>query len=418
MAERILIVEDSRPMREVLAEYLAGEGYECAFAETGTVGLACIAKQPYDLILTDLRLPGADGFKIVERANELQPETPKIIMTAYSEFEDALRALRLGAYDFLRKPISELQELGLLVRRALEHRRLVRERAEYLAEIERMNQELGHFNEHLENEVQRRTEELSKANQQLRTLDEMKNNLLANVSHELRTPLVSVRGYTELFRGGHLCEIPDNACRYLDISLRNIDKLLMLIESLVRYADLARDKAPMNLAELDLCETALRTRESLAGEVEKAGMCLEVESPDQPLLVNADVGFLQQALTHLVQNAIKFNHPGTHIRIKVEMISRSLVKVSVIDDGVGIPQDEQAQIFERFYQIDGGPTRQHGGTGMGLAIVRDNMRLMGCEVRVNSEAGHGATFFWSMPVKSALMRPEEDAPREMKSPGE
>ena len=141
-------------------------------------------------------MPGKDGFAVIEKANELLPDVPKIIMTGYSDLDDAIRAVKLGAYDFLRKPLPKFNEFGLVIQRALQHGKLLRERDEHLQQIEQMNFQLSQVNESLEEEVERRTTDLRDANQKLRTLDEMKNNLLANISHELRTPLVSVRGYT------------------------------------------------------------------------------------------------------------------------------------------------------------------------------------------------------------------------------
>lgn len=398
MLGRILIVEDSRPMREVIREYLTEMGYVCILAEDGHQAYERLANESFDIILTDLRLPGPDGFSIVERANELHPDTPKVIMTAFSDFDDALRALRLGAYDFIRKPIPELEELGLILQRALDHSRLIREREEQRVEIQRMNEELDKLNQHLEEEVQRRTAELSRANQELRTLDEMKNNLLANISHELRTPLVSVRGYTELFAQGHLGEVPEGAQRYLEISLRNIDKLLALIESLVRYADLARDHTPTNLRVVLLGAMIDQACEKVAADAEEAGVAFNREGVKDDLRVHADEEMLATVFTELLRNATKFSEQGREVRIHTDRVGKRLVKISISDQGPGIAPDEQTRVFERFYQIDAGPTRQHGGTGIGLAIVRDNLRLMGCEIRLLSEPGKGANFYWTMPL--------------------
>ncbi|MBN2714194.1 MAG: response regulator [Planctomycetes bacterium] len=390
MAERILIVEDSRPIREVTTEFLRDEGYEVDAAATGTEGIELLEKNEYDLILTDLRLPGADGFAIVEAGNASQPLTPKIIMTAYSEVEDALRALRLGAYDFLQKPIRNMWELTALAERAITHKRLLLERDNHQKEIEKLNASL-------EEEVKRRTEELVRANRELRTLDEMKNNLLANVSHELRTPLVSVRGYTELFFSGRLCPIPDDCLKYLETSLRNVDKLLSLIDSLVGYAELAREGVALSLEVVDLCDSMGRIADSFKRVAQEAKVELILNLPEDRVLVNADRSRLEEAVKCIVDNAIKFTPENGEASINVDMVGKKLAKINIRDTGDGIPGEEQARIFERFYQIDGSPTRAHGGTGMGLAIARDNLRLIGCELRVSSEPSKGSNFYFTIP---------------------
>ncbi len=399
MADRILIVEDAAAMREVITDFLTGVGYDCTSVSDGNMAIEQIQSNSFDLILTDLRMPGQDGFAVVEAANTHQPDTPKVIMTAHSQIEDTLRAIKLGAYDFIRKPIPKLEELGVVLHRALEHRRLIRERQEHLSEIERINQELSHLNEHLEDEVERRAGALAKANQELRTLDEMKNNLLANISHELRTPLVSVRGYTELFYTGHFCPIPEDKKAYLETCLRNIDKLLHLIESLVRYADMVRDKVPeLELTQFNLCEFMKGVVADYQAKAEEVGIPLMLTASDIEFQVRCDRQRLRQVMEQIFDNAFKFNKSGCEINVMIESLGRRIVKISVVDTGIGIPLDAQVHIFDRFFQVDSGPTRQHGGTGMGLAIARDNLRLMGSELRVNSEPGKGSSFFWTMPM--------------------
>lgn len=398
MSGKILVVEDTASMREVLCDYLALHGYDCTSASDGNEGLELLEENKYDLVLTDLRLPGADGFAIIEKANQRLPLAPKIIMTGYSEMADAIRAVKLGAYDFLRKPIPKLDELALVIARALEHGRLLRERETHLAQIEEMNSRLSEMNTNLEEEVARRTEELRNANQQLRTLDEMKNNLLANISHELRTPLVSVRGYTELFYHGHMGEMPEGSQRYLSTCLRNIDKLLTLIDSLVRYAELVRNKNPLQLSEVCLNHLLREVAGRMQSRIDESGVKLVFDIMEEEAVVHADQLMLEQVVENLLDNAIKFNPTGTEITILLERSGKRLVKVAVGDKGIGIDEKEQAKIFDRFYQIDASPTRRFGGTGIGLAIVRDNMRLMGCEVRLTSMPGKGSAFYWTMPT--------------------
>lgn len=409
MAERILVVEDTEGMREVIRDFLELQGYLCDCVDNADSGIELLEKNEYDLVLTDLRLPGKDGFAVIEKANEVMAETPKIIMTGFSDLDDAIKAVKLGAYDFIKKPLPNFNEFGLLLRRALEHGKLLKEREDHLRQIEEMNQQLSKINETLEDEVQRRTTDLQSANQQLRTLDEMKNNLLANISHELRTPLVSVRGYTELFYHGHMGDMPEGANKYLETCLRNIDKLLTLIDSLVRYAELVRDSGPLKLSVVCLNDMIKATVEKFSEQAEQKGCNLHCELMDDDIYVNGDYLHLELVFNNLVENALKFNPEGTEVIIRLEPAGKKLVKISVIDNGVGIAQAEQPKIFERFYQCDGGPTRKFGGTGIGLAIVRDNMRLMGSEVRVSSVVGEGTSFYWTMPVVSDAVKSDETA---------
>ncbi len=404
MSHRILIVEDSAPLQTVIIEFLQSKGHVCQCVPDARAAMKLMGQDVYDLILTDVRLPGeADGFAVVEFANQHQPEAIKVVMSGYGRLDDIVRAIRLGAYDFVRKPLPSLAELGVIVERALEHKNLLRERKRAQEEIERMNVELSRANDRLAEEVERRTADLAKANRELRTLDEMKNNLLASVSHELRTPLVSVRGYTELFYSGRLCPIPEKYQKYLETCLRNIDRLLSLIDSLMQYAQTFNQRPPLRLELIDLRQIFAALIQKLSEAARSAEVSLELLEKGHPVLVHGDARLIEQSFQHILDNAIKFNRPGGRVWVEFEPVGRKLVKISVGDNGIGIPLEEQGRIFERFYQVDRGPTRQYGGTGIGLAIARDNLRLLGSELRVTSELGKGSVFYLTMPLA-------EDAP--------
>lgn len=399
MAERILLVDGTVSLRALLQEYLHGLGYACDAMSDAASACERLASERYDLALTDIDLPGGSGFKVVEAAAACQPEVTVIAMAAFTDADDVIHAMQLGAYGFIRKPIPSFAELRMEVERALTHRRLLREREAHLGQIEGMNSQLRTFNETLAQEVAARTRELSEANRHLRSLDQMKNNLLANISHELRTPLVSVRGYVELFLHGQLGEMPEGADRYLGTCLRNIDRQLTLIDNLIGYAEVARGEVDLNIAEIDLCACLRAVAARFAPAAEAAGIAFAERFAEPRIVVQADRERLEQAVAMLFDNAIKFNRAGTTVRVRLETTAgRQLAIASVEDDGVGIAAEHLPHIFDRFYQCDGSATRSHGGTGMGLAIARDNLRLMGSELRVSSDPGRKTTFYWSMPI--------------------
>lgn len=403
----LLLVEDSLPVLDLLCTYLGSRGYLITTATNGHDALALLEQTAFDLILCDLKIDGPNGLVIIEHANRLFPQTPKILMTGNLDTENLIEAIKLGVYDFIRKPIPKLPELELMIERALEHRRLLDEREANLRKIHEMNAQLSEMNKHLEEEVLRRTRALSEANTQLRTLDEMKNNLLANVSHELRTPLVSVRGYTELFLRGHLGAIPEGSETFLQASLRNIDKLLSLIESLVEYADMAREKLPLSLRYTEVHTIISSLAKEYGARAHDAGFTFHTLLPESRLWLYIDSNRFFSSVRHILDNALKFNPPQTEIRIHAERVTKTLLKIAISDTGIGIPLEAQGHIFERFFQVDNSPTRKHGGTGMGLAIARDNLRLMGCELRVNAEPGSGSTFYWTIPCTET---PPEEMP--------
>lgn len=397
---RILLVEDMQSLREILAELLISFGYACDQTENGDVACAMLAQHQYQLLITDLTLVGCDGFAVIRKANELQPHLPKIVMTGADTIDDVVTSLKLGAYDFMRKPFSSLDEFRLQVERALKHYRLLVERDEHLQKIETMFQAAQKFNETLESEIANRTLELQEANRHLKTLDSMKNNLLMNISHELRTPLVSVRGYIELFNDGQLGEMPTGAAKFLGTCLRNLDKLLGLINNLIGYAETASGESDLAIDQVNLVDLLRVAPYEFGERIEERKVQIKLSFSDEIIMVNADRERLVQSISMLLDNAIKFNPAETEITLSAQRTGKQLVTIAVVDNGAGIAEQKLPYVFDRFYQCDSGSTRKFGGTGIGLSIARDNLRLMGSELRVSSVLGQGANFYWTMPVSN------------------
>lgn len=241
---------------------------------------------------------------------------------------------------------------------------------------------------------------LHEANEELKTLDEMKTNLLSNVSHELRTPLVAVMGYTDMIYRGKVGPINDAQKDYLHTILRNIEKLVTLIENLLDFSRLHRGAETLVFDTFDLREVAQSSLAIVRPVAESREIALDLVAPEEPVLVDGDKGKIGQVFTNLLSNAVKFNHHSGSVRVELS-VSEDNVEAIVSDTGVGIPQDALDRIFTRFYQYDSSSTRRYGGTGIGLSIAQDIARLHGTRISVESEVGVGTTFRFSLPLKLA-----------------
>jgi PAS domain S-box-containing protein len=245
--------------------------------------------------------------------------------------------------------------------------------------------------------VTRAREDLHKANEELKTLDEMKTNLLSNVSHELRTPLVAVMGYTDMIINGKAGPVNDMQREYLSISLRNIEKLVTLIENLLDFSRLHRGKEEVVFDTLDLIDCARTSIQIVKPVADSRDIAINLHAPDEPVLVDGDKGKLGQVFNNLLSNAVKFNKNGGTVDVYMRP-SEGNVEVSVRDSGIGIPEEALDKVFTRFYQYDGSSTRKYGGTGIGLAIAQDIMRLHGSRIMVKSGEGEGANFYFTLPL--------------------
>lgn len=261
-------------------------------------------------------------------------------------------------------------------------------------------------------EVTRAHEKLADVNQELTTLDEMKTNLLSNVSHELRTPLVSVMGYTDMINSGKVGPISNVQREYLEISLRNIEKLVTLIENLLDFSRLHRGDEKLRFDRFDLVECAQSSIQLIRPVADSRNIAVKLMAPDEPVEVDGDKGKLGQVFNNLLSNAVKFNADGGEVAVEIRKHADE-AEVVVRDTGIGIPQEALDKIFTRFYQYDSSSTRKYGGTGIGLSIALDIVRMHGSLISVNSEPGKGSTFRFSLPLKAKhreIAAPDELVP--------
>jgi PAS domain S-box-containing protein len=243
-----------------------------------------------------------------------------------------------------------------------------------------------------------RNDQLERLNAELRSLDEMKSNLLANVSHELHTPLVSIKGYTEMILKRKLGPLTPEQERGLGVALRNIDRLVEMIDNLLSFSRMEKGETRLRLEDAPFWQLVDEAIEMVGERVRKKNLQVTTQYETDDLVVRCDRGKIGQVLVNLLTNAVKFNREGGRITIAARRGETGFLEVDVADTGVGIPEDALDKIFERFYQVDGSPSRRYEGTGIGLSIVRDILRLHGCSIRVRSEVGKGSVFTITLPL--------------------
>lgn len=234
---------------------------------------------------------------------------------------------------------------------------------------------------------------------QVERLERVRQEFLSNISHELRTPLTSIIAFVETLEDGAIDD-RDNNRRFLSVIHRNAERMHSLIAdilelSLIESGSVSIDKGQVRLAHL---VNEIFTSLSSKASVRQIELVHDI-SPD--LRVLADPGRLEQMLTNLIDNAIKFNSDVGKVEVHCSTTENASI-ISVADTGEGIPSENLPRVFERFYRLDRGRTREIGGTGLGLAIVKHLARLHGGEVSVTSELGRGTTFFIELPLAEPL----------------
>jgi PAS domain S-box-containing protein len=240
--------------------------------------------------------------------------------------------------------------------------------------------------------------EAEKLNAELRTLDGMKSDLLANVSHELQTPLVSIRGYTEMILKGRLGAINDEQKKGLTLSLRNIDRLIAMIDNLLAFARTDRESAVLKLSSFPLSPLVDESLALMAPRIEEKSLHVTRELDDPGMSIRADRDKILQVFLNLLGNAVKFNGESGSIHIEARRGKPGFVVVQIRDSGIGIAKGDLEKVFDRFYQAEPEGSGKKEGSGIGLAIVRNILRLHGCVIHAVSEPGEGTTLSFTLPL--------------------
>ncbi|TDA70632.1 MAG: PAS domain-containing protein [Clostridia bacterium] len=229
----------------------------------------------------------------------------------------------------------------------------------------------------------------------LRQLEKMRTEFVANVSHELRTPLTSIKGFVETLLDGAV-ENVEVSRRFLEIILAETERLQKLIEDLftLSWLESRRLEVPEEGADVGVAVGRIVELLGPQAEAKEIGLAMEIP-PDLPP-VRMSPQFLHQVLVNLVDNAINYTLPGGRVKIAAAVCGHE-VKLEVQDTGIGIPPEDQARVFERFYRIDKARSRALGGTGLGLAIVKHILENHGGRVSVASVPGEGSTFTCFIP---------------------
>ena len=277
-----------------------------------------------------------------------------------------------------------LMELKLLTRLQIDHA--------VTEQIIQLRNALEDSNRFLEHRVAERTAELQEALRKLSELSQMKANFVANVSHELRTPLTHVKGYLELLATESLGSLSIEQKNALQVSQRAAGRLESLIDNLILFSLAARGEMTLSLAAVDLNKVGGEIISYSRAKADDRNVALFSDIKPEIPLVQADEEKISWEILQLIDNAIKFTPSGGKVILSVQPEMNSLIMVSVTDTGIGIPANRISEIYEPFHQLDSSSTRRYGGTGLGLALVREIITAHGSMIEVQSEDGKGSRF--------------------------
>lgn len=361
----LLMVVDDEPVNVHLLERLLAKDYRLLTARNGETALELLADQPVDLLLLDIMMPGIGGLEVLQtiRATQDATEMPVILLSALSDAPHVALGLRMGANDYITKPIST-EVLLARVQTQLTLKRLYNERKQAIVELENVN--------------------------------EMKERFFRIAAHDLKSPLANISMANYLLR--ELVPAIPEVNRLFDMIEQCTENMQAVIRDFL-------DTSAIHGTELDLRPEIIQVDEALHDLLARHYLAaikkdISLHLLEAEGLVCADPARFAQTLDNLVSNAIKYSARGTMVTVYSE-VRGDFVRVSVVDQGPGIPEEERDLLFTQFGKLTARPTQGESSTGLGLWIVKNLVTMQGGHVGVDSVPGEGSTFWVEFPLVDA-----------------
>jgi two-component system phosphate regulon sensor histidine kinase PhoR len=256
-------------------------------------------------------------------------------------------------------------------------------------------------------------EKLEKAYNDLKGLDQLKDRFLAGISHDLRSPLIPVRAFLERLLQRRWGPLTDKQEEFLRYCLIGVDRELILVEELLDYTRLQSGRLELRAEELDLQDVIRTSLFLLKVQAEAHRLQVHVDMPREAVMMRGDYNKLLRIFNNLFSNAVKYNRPEGSVSVRGRWVDEGRFRVEIEDTGVGIPRESLDHIFEHFYRVEGERSGAVTGAGIGLAVVRELVRLHQGRLEVQSTLGVGSVFAVTFPT----MGPGEGAEKGDEEPG-
>lgn len=396
---RLLVVDDEAAQVEALRRTLEDEGYSVQGFTAAGSALAALRAGSFDIVLTDLTMPGMDGIAFLNAARQIDPGLAGIVMTGHGSIATAVEAMKAGALDYILKPF----DLRVILRVLARTETMLRLRRENAALLERLSV---------------RTVELETANRELQAANRELEAFSDSVSHDLRAPLRTIDGLLRVVQEDFGAEVPPDARQHIETVSAQAARMSELIEDLLRLSRLGRE--PLRKRPVDMRGLV----QEVVGELHaaEAARRLDIRIGELPA-AEADPSLLRQVWVNLVANALKFTRRREQAVIEITGAARAGERIapaapeprgagapdpqgrnagwagqklySVRDNGAGFDPRRAERLFGIFQRLH--PAREFDGTGVGLSIARRIIERHGGSIWAEGEPDRGAVFHFTLP---------------------
>jgi signal transduction histidine kinase len=373
--DRILIIDDEEGIRQGCVRVLQPQGYSVETAVSFKEGLRRIQEGTFDLVLIDVMLPDGRGIDLLGPIRKRDPETVSIIITGYATVELAVDTIKKGAYNFISKPFTA-DMLLMTVGQGLEKRHLSMETKRLLA-------------------IERESAELARARDEAERLSEFKSSFLSVAAHELRSPISGAQSLVRTLLHGLAGELKPQQAQLLSRVEIRLNFMLEMINDILTLASSKSIEIDRPIEEVQLQPVIQQVIDAFAEMAKDQQVAVKFADPGESTAVMATENGLNMIFRNLIGNAIKYSKQGGLVEVGVREES-GFVKVSVADQGIGIPEEDIPHLGDEFFRAKNAHQEGKPGTGLGLSIVKQYVERFGGRMDVVSSLGKGTTFTVSL----------------------
>lgn len=351
----ILVIDDEQRLAESLAALLREEGFDAEAAGGGEAGLARFAQKPFDVVITDLRMPGVDGFAVMDEIGRRSRETAVIVITGHASTQSAIEAIHNRVADYITKPF-ELETLVASLEKVF-------------AQLER---------------------------------EEMRRDMIRMVSHDIKAPLNIILGFAEFITDKATGQASPHAPEYAEKIIQSTQKIIGLLDNYLTHARAESGRLQVLPREYD-ARTVLREAATLFDhEFKRRAITLDLDIPDAPLPMRGDEHLVYRAVANLIGNAAKYTPQNGWARARLRRDGQWCV-IEVENSGPGIGADELPTVFDRYTRKASG--RGIEGSGLGLYVVQQVAKAHGGRAEAQSTPGERTLFRLLLPCPRAPEAP-------------
>ena len=379
---KILVIEDEDLVRQSYEDMLSFFGYEVESVPNGREGMSRITKNDYDIVITDLNMPEMNGIEVLKYIKKKKPYIEVIVITGYATLENAIEAMKVGAYDYFAKPVD------------IEHVRIV---------LSKCVQQI---------QSRKENEELRSLTQRLKELNELKDKFITITNHELRTPVTVLKGYIELVDYFLEDNRNENITEALEIIAATMSELVGIVEQMHDISSFDYGKKHMISGDVEIEKVLELIFKEMKVLFKKRKIQFNLKLEKSGVIVSGDDKQLKRSLRELLQNALKFTPEDGHVELEYSANQENKkVYIKVRDDGIGIPGDKLDLIFEPFYEVQNVINHMTsktefmgGGIGLGLTLAKEVFESHKGKLLLESEENRGSTFTVVLPIQDSGMK--------------